>query len=49
VQREPADLRILALCARAAGDAAALRDVRDWLRTSKLEDARLAAMLDGGA
>jgi uncharacterized protein (TIGR02996 family) len=49
VQREPADLRILALCARAAGDAAALRDVRDWLRASGLEDARLAAMLDGDA
>ena len=49
VQREPADLRILAMSARAAGDAAALREVSEWLRTTGLEDARLASILRGGA
>jgi uncharacterized protein (TIGR02996 family) len=49
VQREPADLRILAMAARAAGDAATLRDIRDWLRSTGLEDVRLASILARGA
>jgi tetratricopeptide (TPR) repeat protein len=49
VQREPADLRILAEAARAAGDGAAMRIVADWTRATGLEDARVAALLKGGA
>lgn len=41
VQKEPADLRILARAARASGDAEADRLVRDWLRRSRLEDRTL--------
>jgi hypothetical protein len=37
VQREPADLRILAEAARATGDAAALDTVRQWLAATRLE------------
>jgi predicted Zn-dependent protease len=43
VQKEPADLRILADCALASGDIEAARLVRDWLRTSRIEDRRIAA------
>lgn len=43
VQKEPADLRILADCALASGDAEAARLVRDWLRSSRIEDRRIAA------
>lgn len=43
VQKEPADLRILARAAAASGDADAARLVRDWLRHSRLEDRSLAA------
>lgn len=43
VQKEPADLRILADCALASGDAEAARLVRDWLRSSRIEDRRVAA------
>ncbi|WP_230021239.1 hypothetical protein [Massilia sp. Bi118] len=43
VQKEPADLRILADCALASGDLDAARLVRDWLRTSRIEDRRIAA------
>ncbi|MGB9107160.1 MAG: hypothetical protein WCC39_00595, partial [Telluria sp.] len=43
VQKEPADLRILADCALASGDAEAARLVRDWLRSSRIEDKRVAA------
>jgi Tfp pilus assembly protein PilF len=42
VQKEPADLRILARAASASGDPDAGRLVRDWLRHSKLEDRSLA-------
>ncbi len=42
VQKEPADLRILARAAKASGDAEAARLVRDWLRQSRLEDRTLA-------
>jgi hypothetical protein len=44
VQKEPADLRILADCALASGDAEAARLVRDWLRSSRIEDRRVAAI-----
>jgi hypothetical protein len=43
VQKEPADLRILADCALASGDAEAAKLVRDWLRSSRIEDRRVAA------
>ena len=42
VQREPADLAILAAAAHAAGDARAMHVVDDWMATTKLEDLRLA-------
>ncbi|MDP1609867.1 MAG: hypothetical protein Q8M11_02320 [Sulfuritalea sp.] len=44
VQREPRDARILLEAAIAAGDAAAAQVVRDWLRSSGFEDARLRAL-----
>jgi tetratricopeptide (TPR) repeat protein len=43
VQKEPADLRILAQAAAASNDPEAEAIVRDWLRTSKIEDVSLAA------
>jgi hypothetical protein len=43
VQKEPADLRILADCAVASGDAEAARLLRDWLRSSRIEDRHVAA------
>jgi Tfp pilus assembly protein PilF len=43
VQKEPADLRILAEAAAASGDPEATRLVRDWLRSSHIEDRTLAA------
>jgi Tfp pilus assembly protein PilF len=43
VQKEPADLRILAEAAAASGDAEAARMVRDWMRSSRIEDRALAA------
>src|SRR5689334_1867089 len=45
VQRESADLRILAASARAAGDADVLREVREWSRRNALEDSTLAAVM----
>lgn len=44
-QREPADLLVLARAAATAGDAATLRDVRAWVAQTKLQDVRLAAVL----
>ncbi|CAN7224682.1 hypothetical protein [Massilia sp. LjRoot122] len=44
VQKEPADLRILARAAAASGDTEAARLVRDWLRHSRLEDRTLDAV-----
>ena len=44
VQREPRDARILLEAAIAAGDPAAAQVVRDWLRSSGFEDARLRAL-----
>jgi tetratricopeptide (TPR) repeat protein len=49
VQREPADLRILAESARTAGDASAMRIVSDWVGSTRLEDVRIQALLKGGA
>ncbi len=46
VQREPADLRILADAAKATSDAAALRQVGDWMAKHRLED-RSAALRTG--
>ena len=45
VQKEPADLRILAEAAAASSDPEARRLVRDWLARSALEDRGLAATL----
>ena len=45
VQREPADLRILAEAAHATGDAAALEMVRQWLATTKLEYPAVAKLV----
>jgi len=44
VQKEPADLRILARAAAASGDADAARLVREWLRSSRIEDRTLDAI-----
>lgn len=48
-QREAADLRVLARAARAARDTAALAEVRDWLRTTRLNDARVRDLLGDAA
>lgn len=45
VQREPADLRILAEAAAAAGDAAALGIVKQWLAETGLEYPAVAALV----
>ncbi len=45
VQKEPADLRLLAQAALASKDAEARAIVQAWLRTSKIEDATIAATL----
>jgi tetratricopeptide (TPR) repeat protein len=45
VQREPADLLMLARAARAAGDRLARDRVENWLRASGLRDARIATAL----
>jgi hypothetical protein len=42
VQREAADLRILAEAARAAGDAATLREVADWTVANRLQYAAVS-------
>ena len=47
VQREPADLRILAEAARAANDADAQKIVDDWIVTTRLSDATLGAVRGG--
>lgn len=44
VQKEPADLRILAECALASGDPEAARLLHGWLRSSRIEDRRVAAI-----
>jgi predicted Zn-dependent protease len=47
VQREPADLLILAQAARAAHDAAVLVTVREWISATGLHDRQVAAALEG--
>ena len=47
-QREPADLLILARAARAAGDTAALNEVRATLRRTGLKDIRIERVLGAG-
>lgn len=49
VQREPADLRILAEAAAATKDAAALQLVRDWLATTRLEYAAVTRLMQAGS
>ncbi|MBC8117977.1 MAG: hypothetical protein H7X75_00180 [Burkholderiaceae bacterium] len=46
-QREPADLRILALSARAADDAAALTEARNAITRTGLKDVRVERALNG--
>ena len=46
VQREVADLRILASAAKTAGDTAALREATDWAHRNRLEDTNLNALLE---
>lgn len=48
VQREPADLRVLAEAATAAGDEQAQATARRWLEETGLEYAAVAATLAGG-
>ena len=45
VQRESADLRILASAARAAGNTAALAEAADWVRGHRIEDSAVTALL----
>ncbi len=47
VQREPADLRILAEAATAAGDAAAIGIVKQWLADTRFEYPAVAALVGG--
>jgi Flp pilus assembly protein TadD len=47
VQRESADLRILVAAAIAADDAATLREASEWVRSTRLEDVAVLAMLEG--
>ena len=49
VQREPADLRILAEAAAATGDATAKNVVREWLAQTRLEYPKVAALVGAGA
>lgn len=44
VQREPADVKILLAAALAAGHAETVKELRDWLAESGLEDVRLQPM-----
>lgn len=45
VQKEPADLRILAEAAAASGDAEARTLARNWLASSRIEDATIAPVV----
>jgi hypothetical protein len=47
VQREPADLRILLEAAHAAGDAATITMVDDWLAAHRIHDAALSKAREG--
>ena len=44
VQREPADLRVLAMAARAANDADTRRIVDDWIADHRLQDVTVVAV-----
>ena len=46
VQREPADLRILAAAARASGERDAGKIVTDWLASTRLEDVGVVALAE---
>jgi tetratricopeptide (TPR) repeat protein len=48
VQREPADLRVLAEAASVTGDSSAKAIVRDWIAQTGLEYPEVAAMVDAG-
>jgi tetratricopeptide (TPR) repeat protein len=48
-QREPGDALLLAMAARAAGDAAALGEVRVWLARTGLRDVRIERAVTAGA
>jgi tetratricopeptide (TPR) repeat protein len=48
VQREPADLRVLAEAAAATGDTGAKAIVREWIAQTGLEYPQVAAMVDAG-
>jgi Tfp pilus assembly protein PilF len=45
VQKEPADIRILLEAALAADAAAAVAEVSEWLKNSRLEDAQLSLLM----
>jgi hypothetical protein len=45
-QREPADLRVLAMAGRASNDSAALAEVRDWIARTGLSDVRIERALN---
>ena len=49
VQREAADLRVLAAAARASGDGEAHRIVTDWLVSTRIEDVAVVALAGGPA
>jgi tetratricopeptide (TPR) repeat protein len=46
VQRESADLHLLAATAKAAGNAAVLAEARQWAQRNRLEDACLTALVE---
>ncbi len=48
-QRESADALLLADAARASRDASALAELRSWVASTGLQDARIARALDGSA
>ena len=47
LQREPADVRVLLEAALGAHDAAAVDGIREWLRSSHLEDIQLTRLMAG--
>jgi hypothetical protein len=47
LQREPADVRVLLEAALGAHDAAAVEGIREWLRSSHLEDIQLTRLMAG--
>ncbi len=49
VQREPADLRLLAAAARAGNDGSTMKVVSDWLASTRIEDVAAIALAGGSA